>query len=97
MAEKETSNKSINDPLIDPYFIEIDQYCYTVSERVTPDPKYTANGKEYKKTIGHYSNFNSCLETIAKHKVNSKEHSTIKGYIKEFNEIKNQLKNLTQI
>lgn len=97
MAEKETSNKSINDPLIDPYFIEIDQYCYTVSERVTPDPKYTTNGKEYKKTIGHYSNFDSCLKTIAKHKVNSKEYLTIIDYINEYKEVTNQLKNLTQI
>ncbi len=93
----ESNIKTINDPLIEPYSIQIDQYCYTVLERITPDIRYTSSGKEYIKPVGHYTNFNSCLEAIAKCKTNSKNYNSIKAFIKEYGIIKDEMKNLTHI
>ncbi len=91
--EKEESNqKTIKDPLIEPYFIGVDSYCYTIYENVVPNPKYENSGKTYIKTVGYYSNFDSCLEKISKNLANSKNYSSIKEYMNEFNQIKNQLK-----
>lgn len=96
----ESLQKSISDPLLEPFFVTVDQYCYTVNLRVTPDPKNIEEGKEgkeYTKVVGHYSSFNSCLEIISKQKLNTKNYSSVKEYLNEFNAITNQLKTLTQL
>ena len=99
-VKTETFQKSISDPLLEPFFVTVDQYCYTVNLRVIPDPKNIAEGKEgkeYNKVVGHYSSFNSCLEIISKQKLNTRNYGSIKEYISEFNAITNQLKTLTQL
>ena len=35
----------IKDPLLEPFYIGKDAHCYTAYEEITPDPKYTDNGK----------------------------------------------------
>lgn len=99
MKEKEESSSSIviKDPLIEPYFITRDQYCYTINEVTTPDPKYTSSGKTYIRSLGHYSKFNICLEEIALQKLNKKNYSSIKEYIAEWKKITESFKNLIEI
>ena len=91
----------INDPLIAPYYIGKDAHCYTAYEEITPDPKYTDNGKvgeKYTKPLGHYSDFGSALRSIMKAKLNTgeKEYNSIKEYITEWNNIQKEIKNLTE-
>ncbi len=85
---KESNAKTITDPILEPYYITMDQYCYTVYEKIIPDNE---EGKVYTKSSGHYSNIGSCLEAISKRKVNSKSYNSISAFIKEYQEIINSL------
>ena len=38
----------IKDPVIEPFFLSKDQYCYTVYEVVTPDPANLEKGSKGK-------------------------------------------------
>ena len=63
----------IRDPLLEPYFIGKDAYCYTAYEVITPQKKYLEKGslgKDYEKPIGHYKDFGNALEAIMKHQLN---------------------------
>jgi len=89
----------IRDPLLEPYFIGKDAYCYTAYEVITPQKKYLekgSKGKDYEKPIGHYADFGNALEAIMKHQLNEKngEYSSIQEYLDKWNKIK---KNLSQI
>lgn len=94
---EETSQKVISDPILEPFSITLDPYCYILIEKITPDPKYASSGKVYTKTIGHYSKFNSCLEVVAKLKANTKSYNTIKEYVGEYKKIIETLKSITEI
>jgi hypothetical protein len=84
--------KTISDPLMDPYYVGVDSNCFTLFEHIIPP-----QGLPYSKSIGFYTNFNSCLEKICKFKVNSKDYSSIKSYIEEYESIINQVQKLTKI
>lgn len=79
-TEKEYT-RFINDPVMEPYFISMDDNCMTVNIKVTPDARYSDSGKEYTKIVGHYSNLGSALKSIAKDKVNSKSYNSIQEYM----------------
>ena len=92
---------TIKDPLLEPFYIGKDAHCYTTYEEITPDPKYTDNGKsgeKYTKPLGHYSDFGSALRSIMKAKLNmgEKKYNSIKEYITEWNSIQKEIKNLTE-
>jgi len=82
--EKEYT-RFITDPVMEPYFISMDDHCMTVNIKIMPDVRYSDSGKEYTKIIGHYSNLGLALKSIAKDKVNSKSYNSIKSYIDEYN------------
>lgn len=89
MSTEKEYTRFINDPVMDPYFISMDDNCMTVNIRVTPDSRYSESGKEYTKIVGHYSNLGSALKSIAKDKTNSKSYESLKDYIEEYNNIIN--------
>jgi hypothetical protein len=88
------SNTTIKDPTIEPFFITKDQYCYTVMETITPDDKNIGKfgkkdngnqGKNYEKSVGHYSSLSSALKKITELKIDLKDnYSTVMEYINEF-------------
>ena len=88
------ANTTIKDPAIEPFFISKDQYCYTVMETITPDEKNVGKfgkkdngnqGKNYEKSMGHYSSLASALRKITEAKIDLKdEYSTIMEYINEY-------------
>jgi len=91
----------IRDPLLEPYFIGKDAYCYTAYEVITPQKKYLEKdslGKDYEKPIGHYSDFGNALEAIMKHRLNEKnrEYSSIQEYLDKWNKIKSNLNNIKE-
>tara|TARA_R110002020_G_scaffold234316_2_gene446307 strand:+ start:50 stop:346 length:297 start_codon:yes stop_codon:yes gene_type:complete len=91
----------IRDPLLEPYFIGKDAYCYTAYEVITPQKKYLeegSEGKNYEKPIGHYSNFGSALEAIIKAQLNvkNKKYSSIQEYLDKWNKIKKSLNNIKE-
>jgi len=89
MSTEKEYTRFINDPIMDPYFISMDDNCMTVNIRVIPDSRYTDSGKEYTKIIGHYSNLSAALKSIAKDKINSKSYDSIQGYIEEYSTLIN--------
>jgi hypothetical protein len=91
MTTEKEYTRFINDPAMEPYFISMDDNCMTVNIKVTPDARYTENGKEYVKIVGHYSNLSNALKSIAKEKANSNSYDSLREYIDEYQSIINQL------
>ena len=81
----------IKDPALGQYFIQIDDLNYSVFQTIIPD-----SGKPYDSCIGHFGNLGKALERVAEHKVRQRSYDTIKEYIKELNQVKNELKNIVQ-
>ena len=79
----------INDPALGDYFIQVDDLNYSAFLKIIPD-----SGIPYDSCIGHFSNFGKALEKIAEHKVRQRSYDTIKEFIEEFRQIKNEFKNL---
>ena len=79
----------IKDPALGQYFIQIDDLNYSAFQKIIPD-----SGIPYDSCIGHFSTLGRALERIAEHKVRQQSYDTIKEYIEELNNIKNELKNL---
>jgi hypothetical protein len=49
--EKNSSIYTITDPLLEPYYIQYDQYCYTAIKKIVAG----TSGRERDQTIGYYS------------------------------------------
>jgi Tfp pilus assembly protein PilF len=75
--------RTIEDEIIDPYYITMDDYCYTLNEDLSKK-----KDKTYTKKLGHFRNFDSLLERIATHKTNKYSYLSIREYIKQYKEIK---------
>jgi len=83
----------IKDPKLDPFFIQLDDYCYAVHKMIVSQE----SGKEYQSTIGFYSNFDSALRAIAKNQMNGKSYESVNEYISEYKEVINKLNSLPTI
>ena len=94
----------IKDPVMEPFHISKDQYCYTVVETVKPSDntltrfgrkRKAGEGKNYEKKIGHFSSLSTALFKIAKYKLDVKpEYDSIKSYIKDWEQNKVEMQNL---
>lgn len=97
MNKEKEYTRFITDPLMEPYFISVDDNCMTVNIRVMPDARYTNSGKEYTKVIGHYSNLSSALKSIVKDKINTQSYDSLQEYIQEYKSITETLNNTINI
>jgi len=97
MSTEKEYTRFINDPIMEPYFISMDDNCMTVNLKVMPDSRYSDSKKEYTKIIGHYSNLGSALKSIAKDKINSKSYDSLKEYINEYQKLIENLNNTINI
>ena len=75
--------KFIKDPVLEPYFIQVDDLNYSAFVKIIPD-----SGIPYDSSIGHFSNLAKALEKIAEHKVRQQSYDTIREYIKELKVLK---------
>ena len=89
MSTEKEYTRFINDSVMEPYFISMDDNCMTVNIKVTPDTRYSDSGKDYNKIVGHYSNLGSALRSIAKDKVNSKSYNSIQEYMTTYQDMIN--------
>ena len=78
--------RTIEDEIIDPYYITMDDYCYTLNEDLSKN-----KDKTYTKKIGYYSNFDQLLERIATHKTNKRSYLSIREYIEQYREIQESI------
>jgi uncharacterized protein YutD len=97
MNKEKEYTRFITDPLMEPYFISVDDNCMTVNIRVMPDARYTDSGKEYTKILGHYSNLSSALKSIVKDKINTQSYDSLQEYIQEYKSITETLNNTINI
>ena len=79
----------IKDPVLEPYFIQIDDLNYSAYHTIMPD-----SGIPYDSCIGHFGTLGRALERIAEHQVRQQSYDTIKEYIKEYERINNEFKTL---
>ena len=92
-SDKFTTQCIIRDPLIEPFYIQKDNYNWTVIQKTTSTRGFGGKKiapKEVEKTIGHYSSFKNALNCVAKHKFyeNDKEFTSIKSYINSWEKVK---------
>lgn len=87
---KEDSNNFtfIYDEKLDPYFIEKDQYCYTIRIK---NPDGSINGQTY----GHYTQLINVIRRICSLKqISGKNYDSIEEYINKWKEVHDSIKNL---
>ena len=46
MTKEKEYTRYINDPIMDPFFISMDDSCITVNAKIMPDARYTTSTKE---------------------------------------------------
>ena len=85
MKIENSTARIISDPSMEPYFISVDDYCYTLKQKITPT--YTDSVKEYIQDVGHYSNMDSAIKKVMKLKVNTKSYNSLKEFITEYKQI----------
>jgi hypothetical protein len=80
---------TIKDPLMEPYYIQYDQACYTVVKTVT-----SGKGRDRESLVGHYSSVNACLNSIAEDSIKNQDYESIASFIDAH---ANKLKTLKQL
>jgi uncharacterized protein YutD len=83
----------IKDPQLHPYYIQIDEYNYSLFKTVTS----TESGKDYDIAIGHFSNMGNCLKCIIKDSMRSIKVDTIKEYLTEYENVTNKINQIIKI
>jgi hypothetical protein len=91
--ESKQYTRYIKDPLIEPYYIQLDDYCYAVQKGITAEE----SGKEYQQTLGYYGTLGSALTAIARDEAMSISYDTIQEYINNYNQIVNRLSQVIKI
>ena len=97
MTKEKEYTRYVKDPIMEPYFISMDDNCLTVNISVTPDARYSDSTKEYTKVVGHYSNMASALKSIAQNKINSQSYDSIKEYIDMFKKVQDEINDLVNL
>jgi len=95
MKKKESKQytRYIKDTLIEPYYIQLDDYCYAVQKGITAEE----SGKEYQQTLGYYKTLGAALEAMAKDEAMSISYDTIQEFIDQYNKIVGRLTQVIKI
>ena len=91
--ESKQYTRYIKDPLIEPYYIQLDDYCYAVQKGIMAEE----SGKEYQQTIGYYKTLGTALEAMARDEAMSISYDTIQSYITQYNQIINRISKAIKI
>jgi hypothetical protein len=81
---KGSNTTTITDPLLEPYKINIDANCYTITD---------IQEVNVEKAYGYFTNLGSALRKIVKLQMVNNNQYTLESYIKEF---ENKLKQFTE-
>ncbi len=91
----------IKDPLMEPYHLVKDDYCYTIVETQISDGKHHFSKgvpKSSEKKLSYFSSFANAIEEIAELKALKKKnkYESLREYITEWRNIKTELKTLIE-
>tara|TARA_B100000963_G_C22588727_1_gene654411 strand:- start:1235 stop:1555 length:321 start_codon:yes stop_codon:yes gene_type:complete len=95
MARKARSHTLIQDKLIEPYFITIDDMCHTVNQTVQKNSDHfrsKGKSKSYEKAISFHPNLGSALFAISKYLKHDKETRDLDAVLDQYKTIENNLK-----
>lgn len=80
--------KKLTDPVLHPYFIQMDELNYTLCEESEAGSI---------KTIGYYSSLGNALESYCKVMVVKEDYCSIKDYIDSYSKLVDKIKNTFDI
>tara|TARA_R100000951_G_scaffold90559_1_gene78860 strand:+ start:504 stop:824 length:321 start_codon:yes stop_codon:yes gene_type:complete len=95
MARKAKSHTMIKDPLLEPYFVTIDDNCCTVNQTIQKDSNhFRSKGKEksYEKAISFHANLGTALIAISKNLLHDKKTRDLSEVLEQFKTIELNLK-----
>lgn len=98
MLRKRKTNQTLRDPKLEPFFITVDDYCFTIKERVTSDTDhFKSNGKAkvYEKSLFYVPNLGMALSRIAELKAGIGDFNSLDEYLKNYETITNEIKEYT--
>jgi hypothetical protein len=85
--EKKTYTRYLKDPILEPYYLQLDDYGYVLHKGITAEE----SGKDYSQVIGYYNNLSGALKALAKNDSMSKSYDSIQVYIDNYESIINKL------
>lgn len=84
---------TITDPLIEPFFIIKDSYCYALYENYESE-----QGKHYEKPIGYYTNPKILLKRLAEELCRNKEkYNSVVEWIETFEQNEQKIKQILKL
>jgi hypothetical protein len=98
MLRKRKTNQTLRDPKLEPFFITVDDYCFTIKERVTSDTdhfKSSGKVKVYEKSLFYVPNLGMALSRIAELKAGIGDFNSLDEYLKNYETITNEIKEYT--
>ena len=98
MLRKRKTNQTLRDPKLEPFFITVDDYCFTIKERVTSDTdhfKSSGKAKVYEKSLFYVPNLGMALSRIAELKAGIGDFDSLDEYLKNYETITNEIKEYT--
>lgn len=78
----------IKDPILEPYYIQMDDYNYALCKLIS-----TQEGGSYESKIGFYNNLGNCINAMIKNQINSHNFDSLQSYITEYKELQDRLIN----
>jgi len=85
--EKKTYTRYLKDPVLEPYYLQLDDYGYVLHKSITAGE----SGNDYSQVIGYYNSLASALKALAKNNSMSKNYDSIQAYIDNYESIINKL------
>ena len=98
MARKAKSITTIEDPILNPYFITKDDHCYTVNIKVESDKDHfrsKCKSKTYSKSISYHARFDQALRWISDEQLHIKKKLDLSEFLTQFKNIRNNIKEYT--
>jgi hypothetical protein len=98
MLRKRKTNQTLRDPKLEPFFITVDDYCFTIKERVTSDTdhfKSSGKAKVYEKSLFYVPNLGMALTRIAELRAGIGDFNSLDEYLKNYETITNEIKEYT--
>lgn len=98
MIRKRKTLQTLSDSKLEPFFITVDDYCFTIKEKVTPDvTHFKSSGKteKYERSLFYHPNLGSALEKITELRAGTGDFNSLDEYLQNYEKIKNEIKEYT--
>lgn len=86
MGKKKNDQNSgvITDPAMEPFFITMDDYNYTLMKRYNGDKGHAA-------TVGYFNSFTACVQAIASYQSRAGQFDSLNEYVTNYQSIVDKL------